>query len=72
MARRPRSGPTRSQAAAAREAARRDSLPIRFIADYDYATVPTTTAYKKGMRLMPPAEHRKAALAAGKAVVDGD
>ena len=68
MARRP----SRSQATAARQAARRDALPVRFIADYDHVTIATTTAYKAGMVLTPPPEHRKAALAKGKAVVHGE
>ncbi len=68
MARRP----TRSHAADAREAARREALPIRFVADYDHVTIPVTTSYKAGMVLLVPPEHRKAALAKGKAVVHGD
>jgi len=68
MARRP----TRSLAAKAREAARREALPIRFTADYDHVTIPVTTAYKAGMVLQVPPDHRKAALTKRKAVVDGD
>lgn len=65
MARRP----SRAQAAAARAAAAREFLPIRFIADFDFVTIPVTTSYKTGMILMPPPEHRKAALDKGKAVI---
>lgn len=68
MARRP----TRAQAAAARKAASRDSLPIRFTADFDFVEVHRTTAYRAGMVLMPPPAHRKAALAAGRAVIHGE
>jgi hypothetical protein len=68
MARRP----SLSLAAQARASAKRDSLPIRFVADYDHVEPGKTTAYKKGMVLMPPPEHRAAALAKGKAVVDGE
>lgn len=68
MARRP----NRSLVDAARKAAARDSLPIRFTADYDHVTPAATTAYKAGTVLLPPPEHRAAALAAGKAVVDGE
>ena len=68
MARRP----TKAQAAAAREAARREAAPIRFVEDYDHHTLARTTAYKAGMVLTVPPEHRKAALEKGKAVIDGD
>lgn len=68
MARRP----TRAQAAAAKKAAVRDSMPIRFTADYNHVEVMKTTAYKEGMVLTPPPEHRRAALSMGRAVVDGD
>lgn len=74
MARKPTGRPTRAQAAAARAAALAapdDSLPIRFVADYDHVTLATTTAYKAGMILSPPPKHRKAALKKGKAVVHG-
>lgn len=64
--------PTRAQAAAARAAARRDSLPIRFTADYPHVEPDKTTVYLKGMVLLPPPEHRAAALAKGRAVVDGE
>lgn len=68
MARRP----NRAQVAAAKKAAARDSLPIRFTSDYNHVEPLKTTAYKAGMVLTPPAEHRRAALAKGRAVVDGD
>lgn len=68
MARRP----TRSHAAAAKEAARRDALPLRFTADYPHVTVAKTTFYKAGMVLQVPPDVRKAALAKNKAVVDGE
>lgn len=68
MARRP----TKAQVAAAREAARRESAPITFTADFDYVTIAKTTAYKAGMTLIVPPDHRKAALASGKAVISGD
>lgn len=68
MARRP----TKAQAEAARKAAAREHLPLRFVEDYDHHTLAVTTSYKAGMVLIVPPEHRAAALASGKAVIDGD
>lgn len=64
--------PSRSQAAAARKAARIETMPIRFVADYDHVTPNVTTSYKTGMVLQAPKDVREAALAKGKAVVDAD
>lgn len=64
--------PTRAQAAAARKAAARESLPIRFTSNYNHVELGKTTAYKAGMVLIVPLEHRQAALGKGKAIVDGD
>lgn len=63
--------PSRSQAAAARRAAADALKPIRFIADYNHVTPAVTTAYKAGMIILPPPDHRAGALAAGKAVIYG-
>lgn len=64
--------PTRAQVTEARKAAAREALPLRFTADFDYVEPGKTTAYKAGMVLTVPPDHRKAALESKRAVVDGD
>lgn len=65
MSRRPR----RSHASRAKAATK----AVRFIADYDHVEIETTKVYRAGTVLIDlPEAHRRAALASGKAVLDGE